>query len=292
MASPALRDSSIQMGLTLEADFLQDIPDVFQPVDGKLHHDRRKVNVFTSNSNCYFVDHYNNEVKVNNLEEFALIKQRLLTLPIYMRVELRRHRKSGNTTHINYGTFIVMVNTKHPSIQSQIREYLDQAELHMKDQERFALEFDFGPVLRSWYKQRHDNSRGSYIAKNSCFCITNFRAKSKIFVNPVMWVLCLPVCLVTAPAYCAYRHALSEDFTCKMKSAVRYVDGSTPAQRQAMRNMIQNVYAQGVQHGQMAAQQTQNPPSYAEVAPPPYFNASAPPARPNKLADDDTLLQI
>nr|XP_002127814.1 uncharacterized protein LOC100181832 [Ciona intestinalis] len=293
MASPATRDDSIQIGLSLESEFLQDIPtQLFQAVEGKLHHDQRKVNVFTANKD-YFANAYSNELKVNTLEEFALIKQRLLTLPIYMRVELRRHRKSGNTTHINYGTFIVMVNTKHPSIQPQLQECLDRAESYLREEQKFALEIDFGPVLRSWYKLRHDNSSASYIAKNSYFCITNFRKKSKVFVNPVWWILCLPVCLLAAPLYCAYRHALSEDFSCVLKSAVRYVEGTTPAQRLAMRNMIQAVYAQGVQHGHMTAatRPPQSPPTYSEAAPPSYNDATAPPYHLMKQNSDDDLVQ-
>jgi len=49
---------------------------------------------------CCYVDR---ELKVQNESEFAMIKHRLLTQPTFLKVILRKEKKSGNTRYITKG---------------------------------------------------------------------------------------------------------------------------------------------------------------------------------------------
>lgn len=237
---------NVQIAISDTNEFLQDIPSCFTiGNDSKLHHQMGKVNVFSHKKN-FFADAYPEVLKVENLETFALLKQRLLSLPIYMHVHLERHRRSGNTRIITHGDYVIMVNTKQADIQQQLREKLDEAEMLFREGKKFAVEFDFAPVLRGWFETRFDGNWGSYYARTSNFCVTNFQQRSKWFRNPVCWILCLPVCLVAAPLHCAYRSILSEDSTLTIRSSVSYVKGTTPAQRNEIRQLVRAAYIQGL----------------------------------------------
>nr|XP_039256840.1 uncharacterized protein LOC120333476 [Styela clava] len=274
MASRAEQMDNVQIAISDTNEFLQDFPSCFEVgSDSKLHHQMGKVNVFSHKQN-FFADAYPEVLKVENVETFALLKQRLLFLPIYMHVHLERHRRSGNTRIITHGDYVIMVNTKQPDIQAQLREKLDEAEMLMREGKRFAVEFNFGPVLREWFQSRFDGNWGSYYARNSNFCITNFHQRSKWCGMPVCWILCLPVCLVVAPLHCAYRGLMSDDSTLTIRSGVTYVKGTTPAQRNEIRQLVRAAYIQGLSHNlnTQAEDRLQYEQAYNQMpAPPPSY---------------------
>lgn len=246
MASRAETMENVQIAISDTNEFLQDLPSYFRVgTDSKIHHEPGRVNVF-SRKNDFFADAYSEVLKVESPEELALMKQRLLTLPIYMHVHLEKHRRSGNTRIITHGDYVIMVNTKHPEIAHQLREKLDEVEMQYAMDKRFALEINFGPVLRGWFQTRFEDSWGNYIARHSNFCVTNFTQRSKLCVSPLAWILCLPVCIVVAPLHCAYRAILSNDEDLAIRSTVQYVKGTTPEQRAELRNLVRAAYIQGM----------------------------------------------
>lgn len=305
MASRALNMRNVQIAISDTNEFLQDIPNCFEVgSDSKLHHQYNRVNVFTHKKN-FFADAYPEVLKVENMEAFALLKQRLLTLPIYMHVHLERHRRSGNTRIITHGDYVVMINTKQEDIQRQLLEKLNEAEGMMQEETKFALEINFEEALKGWFSSRFDGGWGSYYARSSSFCITNFSQRSKYFKMPLCWVLCFPCCLVAAPIHCAYRAMLSEDSDLNIRSSVTYVKGTTPTQRAEIRNLVRAAYAHGLANSSQNRQMDQQmyeqsyqqvpapPPGYSgqiegkEFGPPPAYT-STPPQPPND--NDDPML--
>lgn len=298
---------NIQIAISDTNEFLQDIPNCFEiGSDSKLHHQYNKVNVFTHKKN-FFADAYPEVLKVENVEAFALLKQRLLTLPIYMHVHLERHRRSGNTRIITHGDYVIMVNTKQADIQNQLLEKLNEVEVLMREEKKFAMEINFGEALKGWFSSRFDGGWGSYYARCSSFCITNFSQRSKYFTMPLCWVLCFPCCLVAAPLHCAYRAMVSEDSDLNIRSSVTYVKGTTPAQRAEIRNLVRAAYVHGMANSAQSRQMDQQmyeqsyqqvpapPPGYPgpteakDFGPPPEYTAAQASAPPND--NDDTMIR-
>lgn len=307
MASRAESIENVQIAISDTTEFLQDLPSHFSVgSDSKLHHDGRKANVFSS-SNKLFADSYSEVLKVENREEFMLVKQRLLTLPIYMHVHLERHRRSGNTRIITHGDYVIMVNPKHPDISAQLQEKFEEAQQNLEMTDNFAIEVNFGPALRGWFASRFDGSWGNYISRNSSFCITNFSQRSKLCLNPVAWILCLPVCLVVAPLHCAYRAIMSKDSELKIRAAVQYVKGISPVQRAQIRNLVAAAYIQGLNSNLVNQQEDQRryqeayrqmpapPQGYAkemEQPPPSYESLSVPQTQQRDIDDEPAIQNI
>lgn len=311
MASRACRMPNIQIAISDTNEFLQDIPDCFEiGNDSKLHHEYSKVNVF-SHKKDFFGDAYPEVLKVENAEAFALLKQRILTLPIYMHVHLERHRRSGNTRIITHGDYVIMVNTKQADIQAQLRETLSEAEVLCQEGKHFAVEFNFGEALKGWFASRFNGEWGSYYARHSNFCITNFRQRSKLCSMPLCWILCLPACLVVAPLHCAYRAICSQDSDLNIRSSVTYIKGTTPAQRAEIRQLVCAAYAHGLarsaensERDRQAYEQSYNqvpapPPGYPgpgaqggkEMGPPPEYSEAPPPSAPHD-GDDPMISNV
>ncbi|CAK8682537.1 unnamed protein product [Clavelina lepadiformis] len=262
-------NDSVQVGITLMERFMDCIPSYFQRGrDGKLHHDPRKVNVF-AHSNDMFGDSYGEVLKVDNAAELALVKQRLLTQPIFLKVSLKKEKKSGSTRYITKGDFIVYLNTSHPIIKEQLGLQLDRCSLLMSEGKNFALEVKVGPALKAWYKTRFAQSSGSYSAEGSNFCITNFRQRFNECYNPLVWIGCFPCMLLCGPPYCIYRAMNSNDFDCPIRAMVTYIEGVNQAERQQLAQMLVRAYVDGM--NAVSNVQPPVPPPYTEQpAPPPY----------------------
>lgn len=152
--------------------------------------------------------------------------------------------KQYRTRYITHADYVAVINSKHPVINQQLADMLEEAEELYENGKRFSIECNFGGAFKGWFKENYPCSYGSYISKYSSFCITNFTQRSKWFTHPVACVLCFPLCLIAAPSHCAYRAIFSNDRELGVKSSVIYVRGTTPAERAAIRNILQAAYIQ------------------------------------------------
>uniref|UniRef100_H2ZQ01 Uncharacterized protein n=1 Tax=Ciona savignyi TaxID=51511 RepID=H2ZQ01_CIOSA len=185
--------SNIELGLTLTEKFIGCLPQYFESdEDGNLHHDIRKANVFAEGR--LFADAYKGEVVVESAAEFATIKQRLLTLPTFVEVSLKKSDSSAlsNTTYTTTGKFIVYLNPSNPVIKNQLREKLDHVEMLMNQGKNFALEICLDDALKCWYEMRfRDGRNSSYEANGANICVTNFSRRFHECYHPLVvgWVL-------------------------------------------------------------------------------------------------------
>lgn len=266
----------VRIGITNMKDFLQNLPSCFRiGRDGKLHHEDDEAVVFAPN-NSIFAGAYHGVLIVRNKEEFSVSKQRLLDLPIYMLVYLERRREGMNYTLVTNGDYVIMVNTGHPAIQSQLHGRLKDADTMMRNRKNFAIEIKFEELIKQWFASNFQCQWGTINALHCNFCFTNYGRQMKIFKTmSFCWLCCLPCCLVCAPIYCIHRSIMCEDSVLKIQSPVTDAKGvlmmapsqSTKANQSTHAGSASNIVSSYYECHQMNGNVYQDTPSHP---PPPY----------------------
>ncbi|XP_070566691.1 uncharacterized protein [Ptychodera flava] len=219
------------IGVALMEDFVNGLPSFFdirwneeagQPT---IHQDPSRVNVFVHSDKHSddFPDTKGGIIHVHTEEEFEAFVGGFLSKPMFFDVFCQNRKRSGNFRIITTAYFAVLVNSSHPRIKEQLENGLDQARKCIRNGDKFALEFDFKDIVKSWFADTLDGGalcNGSYYSKYGRICITNhtkyqhcFDCSSETFD---FWVCCLPCCLLSCPTYTIYRKFTCKDIQIKM----------------------------------------------------------------------------
>lgn len=262
MAVTSSTNLNVQIAITLEEGFRNAVPEYFEwGTDSKLHHDPRKVNVFAhkkfSAEKNLFADSCGEVLRFDTPQEFSSIKKRLLTNPIYLQVRLEREKSSGNTRYITHGSFIVFINTQHPSINYQLKERLDEMELLINQGQNVAFEISFNRTLKQWFKSNFEESWASFSSENSNFCITNYSQRYHDCYNPLIWLVCFPCCLLGAPCYCIHRKVNCIDLSVSVHGLVHYTQGVSQEDREELIEILARAYSAGLSAGNNVVTQEQ-----------------------------------
>lgn len=233
MAVRADDASTLQQGahaisVTLFSDFLRNPPlDFFEVREGPGHpiflHNRQRINLCTHSYKRkeYFPDSMGSVMKVNSMGDLESLSERLLKNPLFFDVFLERDAKVpyGRTRYITKGEFVVTVWPQHPAIRNKILTLLENARADLEAGRKFAIELNFTSAMKEWYKtlftQDDEDHNGCYIysmydCKYARLCITNESEFADCYgcnlpESLVLWMICLPCCLLTCPCYRVHR---------------------------------------------------------------------------------------
>lgn len=222
------------IGLSLMDDILMNPPPFIRLTNGDpltWAYDPSQVTMCVSSfMKRYFPGSFGRVMKFDTEEEFEMIAQGLTAKPLFLHVDLKYETKYRKIR----ANFFVTVNTAHPVIKSQLLKSLNEARTQIKEGRRVALEIDFNPILDDWFRDliQKPNLCGipSLLARHAKIVITN----SSEFFQPfrcgqaflIYSVLCLPLCLVTYPAYRLYRKIRMSDTVADIQGEVKHLTWS------------------------------------------------------------------
>ena len=193
--------------------------------DGKMHHDPNRVNLFLDKEDKkLFANAYRKVVKVDTDEGFAVMKQRLLSLPIFLNVKLKEqyteHYVVAKRTVIHWMYVVAYINPTHPVIKAQLQKQFDECEQLIGQGKKFSFEIRVGEVLKSWYASSRTQQHlfASYYSYGSTICVTNFRQRCNLCYHPLAW--CIPVTWVLGPPYLIYRAIKCNDVISELNGVV------------------------------------------------------------------------
>ena len=251
--------------------FMKKLPQGFyRSGNRKIRHDPNKVNLFLGNDpNQLFQDALNKVVKVKTDEDFARMKWRLLSLPIFLNVKLREryteHYVVVKRTVNTWLSVVAYINPRHPVIKAQLQKQFEECEKLLGEGKNFSLEIKIGEVLKSWYASGRNHMFASYYSYGSTICVTNFTQRCSMCYNPLVW--CIPVTWVLGPPYLIYRAVKCNDVLAELSGVVTLM-------KEGPRIMIRGPVPP-LQPG------TEIPPSYTATSQPPVSNAVAGPMLPS-----------
>ncbi|XP_062620867.1 uncharacterized protein LOC134282472 [Saccostrea cucullata] len=146
------------------------------------------------------------ELKVDNLEELQRLRNDLLTKPILFHVKvthLTRNDHEGVLKPRSWTKqFVVLVNTRHPSIREILSHKLNEITQKMQEGEKFCLKLDFGPPVQQWFSGvvdpyfYWDSSRSSTDFGHMEIFIHNYTTPIKCCSDPLLILLCFPFWLL------------------------------------------------------------------------------------------------
>ncbi|XP_033120888.1 uncharacterized protein LOC117120010 [Anneissia japonica] len=241
-------------------------------------HDHHKVNVCVHSSKykTWFPDTLGEILKVHNETELESLSRSLLSKPLFLDVHLERNSKLANHRHITTGDFAVVVNPEHPVIRQQMAKILEEGKADMSAGRSFALEFEFNDVIKAWFKQLMSEDG---ITDSACYTlwecnhgrivITNsseyLHCYDVSLENTIIWMICLPCCLLTCPCYRVHRCFSCVDRSVTVQGEVVYV-----SMNRWQRTLTAAAIMQAIQ-SQMQSPRTQ------VVGPPQAYNTVNPP---------------
>ena len=191
--------------------------------DGKMHHDPDRVNLFLcSKEGKLFANAHRKVVKVNGDEDFAVMKRRLLTLPIFLNVSLKEryveHYIVAKRTIITWMHVMVCITPKNPVIKAQLEQQFAECEKLLGEGKNFSLEIKVGQILKDWYAQSRDRTFASYYSYGSTICVTNFSQRCSMCYHPLVWFV--PITWVLGPPYLIYRAVKCNDVITELSAIV------------------------------------------------------------------------
>ena len=214
-------NNNIPIAIMEWASFLDRLPNCFQvQLDGTVNHDRSRVNVFTNTTSKknIFCNAYDKEIRVKSYQDLEMLRQRLLTLPIFVQLTLERKRKVTNLKkRLRY---MVCLNPLNPVMRAQLEEKLDECAILMQQDCKFSLEVNLGYVIRYWYRNNEAKFFKRYHSNDSTICITNHVKRKRSCYNPKIWMLFLPVMVFVGPIYIVYRAVCCKELRCRVEGIV------------------------------------------------------------------------
>ena len=199
--------------------FLSGLPHSFQAdVNGCIIHDPSVANVFMGKKKNIFVNAYRKTHKVKTVEEFELLRRRLLTLPIFLKLTLKRKGKYSNLRKKH--RFMVCLNPLNPVIKTQIEEKLNNCETLMKRGKNFSFELNVGPTIQHWYRSYEGRLFRRYQSPDSVICVTNYTKRKRSCYSYRCWMAFLPVMIFAGPAYMIHRKIACTDMRCRVDGFV------------------------------------------------------------------------
>ncbi|XP_072028863.1 uncharacterized protein [Amphiura filiformis] len=241
---PTLRQGASPLTVTLFSDFVQHPPrEYFEVREGPGHpiylHNRQKINMCTHSPKRkdYFPDSMGSEMKVNTLAELESLAARLLKNPIFFDVILERdsHKPYDRHRYITKGEFVVTVWTQHPAIRSQLQTLFEKAKEDLRAGRNFAIEINFTSAIKDWLKTLfvEDDAANSgcyiysmYDCKYARLCVTNYSEFMDCYgcnkEGLILWLICLPCCLLSCPCYRAHRCFTVVDHGGDIQASVGY----------------------------------------------------------------------
>ncbi|XP_022106641.1 uncharacterized protein LOC110987840 [Acanthaster planci] len=226
------------INVTLMEQFLQAPPTCFRVVERPtrkrqrfLSHDPTKITSCARSMSKIFPDTKGGCLWVHNEAELESLTKTLLSLPIFLTATaVRTHRKSGvrKVTVVTKAKVAVIVNTQHVQIQHHFKTMLAEAVDLMRKGKKFAVEFDFNPVLAEWLESAFvsmgkDGASYNtwYSSRHAKITITNCGERISTFVCSegglsscclLSWVAFFPCCLMVCPIYRLQRALRVTDF--------------------------------------------------------------------------------
>ena len=204
--------------------FMGKLPvEFYKGEDQKIHHDPNRVNLFLDKYNKkLFANAYRKVVKVDTDEGFAVMKQRLLSSPIFLNVQLKEQYTEDyafvQKTVVNSMPAMAYINPTHPVIKAQLQKQFDECEQLIGQGKKFSFEIRVGEILRSWYASTRTNKFATYASYGSTICVTNFRQRCNFCYHPLAW--CIPVTWVLGPPYLIYRAMKCNDVISELNGVV------------------------------------------------------------------------
>ena len=193
----------------------------------KIHHDPNRINLFLDKEDKkLFANAYRKVVKVDTDEAFAVMKQRLLSLPIFLNVLLKEQYTEDyvvvQKTVANGMHVVAYINPTHPVIKAQLQKQFDECEQLIGKGKKFSFEIRVGEVLKSWYASYSTQHMfASYDSNGSTICVTNFRQRCNFCYHSLAW--CIPVTWVLGPPYLIYRAITCNDIISELNGFVTLI---------------------------------------------------------------------
>ncbi|XP_062566180.1 uncharacterized protein LOC134228542 [Saccostrea cucullata] len=156
------------------------------------------------------------ELKVDSLEELQHLRNDLLTKPILFHIKVTHQTKKEcegiDVSRIWKREFVVLVNTRHPSIREFLSYKLNEVTQKMQEGKRFCLKLDFSPPVKHWFSGMADpnfywdNSRSSSDSGHMEIFIHNYNTPIECCYDQVLIACCFPIWLLFGgPCYRIHR---------------------------------------------------------------------------------------
>jgi hypothetical protein len=169
-----------------------------------------------------------NQITVTSVEEIDLLHEEIMSSPVLLRVWAEFiHNDYIGAAHPGpqfEGDLALLVDTSHPMIHPEFERGLEWAKKTLQANERFCLQFDFGPAIDTWL-------RVSY--PQGCFAVRGFRGhQARLYVTNydkpkhsldcnILWCTLLSPCwLLSAPCYKLYRRIKCRDLVITIRAPV------------------------------------------------------------------------
>ncbi|PIK44069.1 hypothetical protein BSL78_19086 [Apostichopus japonicus] len=163
----------------------------------------------------------------------------LISRPLLMVVRVMYRAQRNSKWYLQVAYLTVLINTKHPSIQSQLEDGLKRGLRSITNGRQFAVELNFNAMIASWLKTVLCREHVLWTTSHSCefflrcegasLVITNCSEYNSLFDVRApgcccIWMFCLPCCLITCPAYTVTRRITVDDHTVNIKAESSYWD--------------------------------------------------------------------
>ena len=191
--------------------------------NGKRRHNPEELNLFLcSNDRKRIATASKKVVTVESREDFAEMRQRLMTKPIFLNVRLEseyvEHYVFYKKKIISWMHVMVYINPTHPAIKSQLEKQFDECEQLMSEGKNFSFEIRINRLMKAWYMTCKANPDASYRCSGSTICVTNFRQRCNMCYSPSSWLL--PCTWILGPPYLIYRALSSKDVISELSAVV------------------------------------------------------------------------
>ena len=185
----------------------------FKDDNGIVHHKSDKANLFVEEKDFKdFEGVYKKITHVQTAEDFAEMKQRLLSLPTVLGVMV-----SGlKNRYVRIVPYMIYINSSHPDIKWQLEAELAKCKELVTSGGNFSFDINVGGLIRYCFAKKDRYTE--YSVSGGTICITNFSRRYRICYQPWMWVF--PITWILAPPYMCYRAKVCRDIRYYLKGKV------------------------------------------------------------------------
>ena len=233
------QNHNIHVAVTEFGQFMRNLPSRFYKNgdEGEDHHPK-DVNFFLSDYEDEMLANTSGKVvKVENQEDLAELRERLMKKPIFLNVKLEseyvdeREREkvyAGQNCVVATETLaaeicvMVYINPTHPFIKEQLEKHFNKCERLMSKRKHFSFEIRVDKIIKAWYMRNIGKNCSSCVCHGSTICVTNFRQRCNICYSSSLWFN--PCAWVIAPPYLIYRALKSKDIICDLSAVVTSIE--------------------------------------------------------------------
>lgn len=152
---------------------------------------------------------------IQSIDELRELCNELLTKPLYGVVTtLYKRQKPKNQSKFWTATLDVLINTSHPSIQTLLKTYCDEAIRHMENGTKFCMEISFAQALKevvSKIVEPFDHKFGEGCSVWFSMYLSNCSKKSDICYAPRVICCCFLCWIFAGPCYMIHRYFMVTD---------------------------------------------------------------------------------